>query len=262
MKKSINKKKMLLRIISVVGALVIIVVILFFANLFVGNPINSAIAKMEIKKYVVVKYDKLDLNLSNVKYNAEYGYYYITATSKTKKDEYFTITYDKGNVSDSYADVESGANTLRRWQDEYKITLETLLSKEFGTTFKNCSIYFEKNNQNIEIIPSETFNSDVQCNKTAYISFIVTDSSAQSVSTIINNLNVILLKNDCNIENYCFTFIGNEGKDVLSIYNVKQNYINQDLEKIIFQLQEKNEKVSNDKETGIIYTLKSADSKK
>lgn len=87
MNKKTKKKNMLFRIIAAIVAFVIIGGILFVANAFVGNPINSTIAKNKVQKYVQVVYSNNN-KIDNITYDWYNRYYLSTIIINNKETKF------------------------------------------------------------------------------------------------------------------------------------------------------------------------------
>ena len=120
------------KIAALIGAGILIVILLGAANSFLGNPITKSIAAKEAKKYVEENYPNLELEVGETVYNFKFSCYDTSITSPSSEDTHFTVTYRRGEVSDSFDSyVAERFNTMIRLTNAFNKEVEELLTKQF-----------------------------------------------------------------------------------------------------------------------------------
>ncbi|MGI6616228.1 MAG: hypothetical protein ACOX30_09510 [Dethiobacteria bacterium] len=127
-------KKILLRLLAGLTALLLLAALLLMANSFVGNPFTAGAAKQKGREYLKERYGHLDLKIEEVAYNPKDSSYSISVLSGTSRDTHFSLAYREGEIYlDNYEDtVLSGMNTMDRLCDEYKKRLTSLVQANMG----------------------------------------------------------------------------------------------------------------------------------
>ncbi len=118
------------KILAFAAGLALLVGVLWFAMLFVGNPVSSFAAKRNAKRYLAQQYPGTDYQIEEVSYNFKFGEYMARVTSPSSKDSRFTLTYDwAGNLKQDDYDwrVQQRENTYERLDWEYRQQVETVL---------------------------------------------------------------------------------------------------------------------------------------
>ncbi|WP_455539041.1 YfjL-like protein [Terrisporobacter sp.] len=126
MKKSI-------KVLSGICAFILIGGILWFANVFLGNPISKTIAKNTAEKYISQNYSDKDVKISDVSYSFKDGNYNVYVKSPSSKDTHFTISISPlGKIGyDSYEDdVLKKYNTYTRVNEKYGLEVKKILENK------------------------------------------------------------------------------------------------------------------------------------
>ncbi len=121
-------KKKILKISSLLLAIVLITGIGFFANSLVGNPISKVLATKSAEEYLEKNYKEKDFVIKKISYDFKIGGYHAKIYSPTSIDSHFSLYFDlTGNLkSDSYDDVLSGWNTCLRIDNDYRNAVKTI----------------------------------------------------------------------------------------------------------------------------------------
>lgn len=126
-------KKILIKIIAAVTAVLLIAGVLFVYNALCGNIFSAMYAKSQIEKYIDETYPDNDYEVGDAKYGFKFGEYYCTITHPDSEDGGFTATYEGGGtVTDDYDLAVTGLNnTLMRLEDGFRKDIEPLLDRYF-----------------------------------------------------------------------------------------------------------------------------------
>lgn len=219
-----NKIPLHIKIVAALITMLIVAAMLLMTNALFGNPFSAAIAKSKIQKYVDAKYSAYHLTLSNAKYNLVISGYYVVAKSDKNENFSFNIEYSKGKIYDEFE-----SSSLSYWGREYKKILEPVLKEKFDDSFKKCTIAYDKN---ISYNPLNTtkFDKDWPAEKTAFMNFKLEDISYYSISDLVNEVHAFLLESGYKIENYSYTFEYNNGMNSMTVNNINEKDINENLE--------------------------------
>lgn len=218
-----NKKKLMLKIIAGVVAILLIGFMLFVTNAFIGNPISAMMANKAVKQYVNQNYSYLDLEIEKAKYDFKNAGYMVQAISKTSIDTKFAIYYSKGKVQrDDYELFVLGMeNTIQRFSNEYSVVSKNILAKELGYKDNTTVVMYDKEFKNI----NDILKLDMKFDKTLPINVEVTiqldtvDSSFDGIAKIFTDAHKAFKGNDCNFSLYGL-YAQNGDKSVM-VYGVK-----------------------------------------
>lgn len=111
------------KIIAGIVAFVLIAGILWFANVFVGNPISKYLANRSAKVYIEDRYPEIELERERAAYDFKSGRYNVFIKSPTSIDTHFSIDISStGEILwDSYEDyVLDKFNTWNRVNEDYR----------------------------------------------------------------------------------------------------------------------------------------------
>lgn len=223
-----NKKKLTLKILAGVVALILIGFMIFVTNAFVGNPISAMRANKVIEQYVNQNYSYLDLEIEKAKYDFKNAGYMVKAESKTSIDTKFAIYYSQGKVQrDDYElFVLEMVNTLNRFSDEYSIIAKGILAKELGyenntTMVMHDKDEHEKANDILEL--DMKFDKALPIKTDVIIQLDIADSPIEAISKIFVDAHKAFEDNDCNFSTYGM-FAENDGIAV-SVYGVTPAHI-------------------------------------
>ena len=202
-----NTKKIALKILAGVVAVVFIGGILFITNAFVGNPISASFADKAIKQYAEKNYSFLDFEIEKVSYNFKDGTYIAMAKSKKSIDTKFAIYYRGGEVlRDNYdSNVLSMFNTLQRLSDEYSSVAKTLVSKELGFVNNTTRVMYDKDEyENAKDILKldMKFDKALPINAEVTIRLDLTDNSLEGIAKVLTDAHKVFVDNDCNFNKY------------------------------------------------------------
>lgn len=114
--------KKIIKIISVIVAIILLIGMIFFADAFVGNPISKYLVDKNSNKYIEENYAELDLD-KEIGYSFKTTNYFVYLKSKTIKDLYFTLSYNKlGKLKyDGYENrIVKGWNIITRLDEDYR----------------------------------------------------------------------------------------------------------------------------------------------
>lgn len=221
------KGKKLLKIFAGLVALVLIIGILIFTNAFVGNPISSAIAKAQSKKYVEKYYAPLDLKLEKPVYNFKDGAYIIKAYSEKSRDTHFNIYYRNKDIRDDYEfKVEHKINTLQRLEEEYSEYIRIVLAKTLGYEDNESWVTYDKGEYQraVEILDlDEEFDTNLPIRANVTINHKLGDVSLEKLVTIIEEFHKAFLDNSCIF--YDYSILIGSGTKVYDIFGIKPSQI-------------------------------------
>ena len=137
--------KRILKIIGIVmgisiGLYVIgVVVTAVFTLSGIGNPITNFTAKRRIAEYVEENYADYEFEDIKVVYNFKWGGYGTHMQSVTSPDTSFYISYDDGEIYDSFDDyVTSGMNTYNRITAEFNDYVNALIDGAYPGEVELC----------------------------------------------------------------------------------------------------------------------------
>ena len=122
-------KKKIIKIVSVVVAVILFAGICVFVNALTGNPISKHVATNTAEKHLEEKYGGTDFKIERVTYDFKDSYYHAFIVSPSSVDSHFSLLIDMwGNLcADSYEDnVLSGWNISRRISDEYEAKVDSV----------------------------------------------------------------------------------------------------------------------------------------
>lgn len=220
------KRNKVLKILTVILAVVLIGGILFITNAFVGNPVSAKIAEKAIRNYINEKYSPLNLELEKPIYDPKGGSYIAWAKSETSVDTKFSISYRDGEVySDSYEfDVLHMHNTLRRLEDEYTYIAGQILEDELGYGDDSARVMYDKDDyesagrKDILKLDME-FDRSLPLNPEISLSLKgIEDVSLENISKILIDVHKVFINNECYFQEYGL-YIGNSDT-VVTIYGV------------------------------------------
>lgn len=221
------KDKRILKIFAGLVALVLIIGILIFTNAFVGNPISSALAKAQSKKYVEKYYSQMDLKLEKPTYNFKDGAYIIKAYSESSKDTHFNIIYRNRDIRDDYEfKVEGKTNTLQRLEDEYTNFVKKLLADTLGYEDNESRVMYEKNVYQIAgglLELNQEFDINLPLKAYVSINLQLDHVSLEELVKALEDSHEIFLRNDCVFYEYN-AMIGS-GSKVYNIFGIEPNQI-------------------------------------
>ncbi len=122
-------RKKIIKIVSVVVAVILFAGICVFINALTGNPISKHVATNTAEKHLEEKYSDKDFEIERVAYDFKDSYYHAFIVSPSSADSHFSLLIDMwGNLcSDSYEDnVLTGWNTSCRISDEYEVKVDSV----------------------------------------------------------------------------------------------------------------------------------------
>jgi hypothetical protein len=220
------KRNKVLKILTVILALVLISGVLFITNVFVGNPVSAKIAEKAIRNYINEKYSSLDLELEKPIYDPKSGSYIAWAKSKTSIDTKFSINYRNGEIyHDSYEfDVLHMHNTLRRLEDEYTYIAGQILEDELGYGDDSARVMYDKDDYenaghrdtlklDMEFSRSLPLNPEISLSLKG-----IEDVSLENISKILIDSYETFLDNECYFKKYGM-YAGDNGT-VVTVYGV------------------------------------------
>ncbi|MDD4569324.1 MAG: hypothetical protein PHE70_04255 [Tepidanaerobacteraceae bacterium] len=202
-----NTKRLVLKILAALVAVLLVGGILFVTNAFVGNPITAMRANKAIKQYVDRKYSDLDLEIEKASYNFKDGSYVARAKSRTSIDTKFPVYYRNGQVvRDGYESYVQGMfNTLQRLSDEYSLIAKNIIAKELGYENNTTMVMFYKDEyENVKDI----LELDMKFDRTLPMETEVTiwldleEHSLETIAKILTEVHRAFKDNDCNFDKY------------------------------------------------------------
>ena len=122
-------KKKIIKIVSVVVAIILFAGICFFVNALTGNPISRHVATNTAEKHLEEKYGDTDFKIEQILYDFKDSYYHAFIVSPSSADSHFSLLIDMWGklCADSYEDnVLTGWNTSRRISDEYEAKVDSV----------------------------------------------------------------------------------------------------------------------------------------
>lgn len=159
--------KKILKLCSIVLAIIIMLTTLFVANNLVGNPISKYLANKNVLVYIEETYPYQELIVDDAFYDFKINNAYcINVSSEKLKDLYFNIWIDSfGNVIEDNYDhnITNGNNVLMRLELEYKEeTSKALKELEVGTYFGRCEDFFYSTSllSDVYVSANDLFNLD------------------------------------------------------------------------------------------------------
>lgn len=111
------------KILAFAAGMILLVSVLWYASLFLGNPVSWLLAKHTAQKRLAEQYSETDYKIESVNYSFKDGNYHALVQSPSSEDTRFTLVMDGfGRCGyDSYEDaVLSGGNTASRVSEEYR----------------------------------------------------------------------------------------------------------------------------------------------
>jgi hypothetical protein len=114
-------KKKITSIICWTVCIALVCSAVWFLCAFFGNPISSALAKSNAKRYLDENHPDADYEIVNVGYNMKTGGYFVHVESPTSIDSHFIIHCDwLGRYNDDTSScISDGSNTYVRLTTEY-----------------------------------------------------------------------------------------------------------------------------------------------
>ena len=162
-------KKKSLKILAGVVAVVILAGLGWFANACVGNPISKMLATNTAEKHLAETYSGTDYYIERVIYSFKDSKYHAFIKSPSSIDTEFSLLITMGGELrlDTYEDVQTGSNTARRLEQEYRELTDTVFTSpsfpyashiEYGT----LEIYPGNliGNPEYDDVPSYSLNQD------------------------------------------------------------------------------------------------------
>ncbi len=125
-----NRKKKILKIFAAVAAFIMIGVVLFFASVFLGNPISYLIVENSAEKILEENYPDTDYKIDSISYFPIDTCYTVGIVSPTSIDSKFSMTFDFFGefMHDDYKSrVASKRNTEDRINREYMQKVASVL---------------------------------------------------------------------------------------------------------------------------------------
>lgn len=119
------------KILAFAAGMVLLVGVLWYASLFLGNPVSWLLARHTAQKRLAEQYPGTDYQIESVNYSFKDGSYHALVQSPSSGDTRFTFVMNGfGRCGyDSYEDaVQSGANTASRLSDEYRSMADAVLN--------------------------------------------------------------------------------------------------------------------------------------
>lgn len=202
-----NTKKLVLKILAGIVALLLISGIFFVTNAFVGNPISAAMANKAIERYVTQNYSNLDLQIEKSSYNFKDGSYAAMAKSKTSIDTKFAIYYQNGKVKrDNYDTYVLGMfNTLQRFSDEYSTIARSIIAKELGYENNTTMVMFDKGaygSANGVLELDMKFDKSLPIDSEVTISLDLMDNSLEGIAKVLTDAHKAFVDNGCFFNKY------------------------------------------------------------
>lgn len=175
--------------------------VFYIVSAFVGNPISKIIVKNTVQKYISENYANQNLQVSEISYNFNTGYYTAKIKSPTSKDTHFSVSvYDlRKIIYDSYEDDVLGKyNTYRRINDLYSSKVENIFENK-NISYKGDIYFGEINLKEIsELKLDKNYDINKLGKKYGHITFYAEDKdvSVKKASEILLDLKNILDKNN------------------------------------------------------------------
>ena len=121
-------KKKFWKWLALIIALVLIGYLGYFANSMLGNPISERLAANAAEKYLQTQFPGTDYFIDHINFSFKDSCYHAFVESPTSVDTYFSICITMlGEVwYDTFDSVESGWNTYRRLEEEYRALTDTI----------------------------------------------------------------------------------------------------------------------------------------
>lgn len=209
----------------------LIVMVLFAANLFMGNPVSSKIAKNRALAYIGDNYGPLNLDINYVTYNPKDSSYIISVFSNTSIDTHFFLSYRDGDIyrDDYESAVLSGMNTMDRFCIEYKNEITVLIGDKTKYV-TNISVIPEKQvKYNIDI--DSEFDKSLIGNATIIISCIG-GTDAKHLSEVLKTCYGTMKENGYTAAKFEIT--GQHVTSLTELRNIKPTHIESvDLEEVL-----------------------------
>lgn len=215
-----NNRRLTLKVIAAVIAVVLIGGLLFFANAFLGNPISAMIANRAIEKYVDENYSHLDLEVEKVIYNFKDGSYMARARSKTSIDTKFAIYYRSGDIRDYYeSNVLGKFNTLQRLSDEYSAIAKKIIAEELGYENNTTIVMYKRDDKSRDILELDMeFDKSLPLDSEVLIRLELKDSSLEGIAKVLTDAHKAFIDNNCNFSEYSLS--AEKGDTYVSVHGV------------------------------------------
>lgn len=129
--------KKVIKIGSIIVALLLIGGVVFFANGLLGNPISKFIVDKNSEAYIEENYGELDLT-REVGFNFKSTNYFVRVNSETVEDLHFTLYYSMtGKLQrDTYeSNIIEGGNIVYRVNMDYRKDTDIIFEKLKNTPF-------------------------------------------------------------------------------------------------------------------------------
>ena len=162
-------KKKTLKMLAGIAAVVILIGLGWFANACVGNPVSKMLATNTAEKHLAETYPGTDYYIERVSYSFKDSKYHAFIKSPSSIDTEFSLSITLGGELrlDTYEDVQTGVNTARRIEQEYRDLTEAVFTSptfpyashiEYGT----LEIYPGKmiGNPEYDDVPLYSLNQD------------------------------------------------------------------------------------------------------
>ena len=121
-------KKKILKWIALIAALALIGFIGYFANSMLGNPVSKWLAQRSARIYLETEFPGTDYYIDHTNFSFKDTCYHAFVESPSSVDTYFSVCVTMlGQVRyDTFDSVESGWNTYRRLEEEYRALTDTI----------------------------------------------------------------------------------------------------------------------------------------
>lgn len=215
-----NKKRLALKIIAALLALILIGV-MFFLNGFVGNPISKAFANKAIKEYLEQNYSSLDLEVEKPVYNFKIESYIAKVTSHSSKDTHFSVYYKAGKVTkDDYeTDVLGMFNTRERLAQEYSLLAQNILAGELGYEGNRTRVWYKYKQEPNEILQLDMpFDRHLPLEAEVNLQHDLEDISLEGIAQVFIDAHQTFIENDCVF--YKYGLYSAKDDTIVSVYGV------------------------------------------
>lgn len=227
------------KIAALIGAGILIVILLGATNSFLGNPITKSIAAKEAKKYVKDKFPNLELLVGETVYNFKFSCYETSITSPSSEDTRFTVTYRRGEISDSYDSyVKERFNTMIRLTDAFNKEVEDLLIKQlpYEIDMVVCSLDGKEGMTSLTLdMPYDLASIPMKKEVSLYVN--TEEVTWENVAEVSMKLDEILESNGVYVDHYSVVLkkIGEKGsQNSLGAYDIPREVVKEEqLEEIL-----------------------------
>jgi hypothetical protein len=222
-------------IITILISLALVFLLLVFLGF--GNPIAVFFVKGKMEAYAADKYSEYDLQVDNLRYDWKTRAYKSEFVEKNDGNIYFEVFYYSGHdggFRDSYeTDVLSGWNTTREWQQTFTTVMTPILQKELADNF--ISMYVSLREQ---VGNGQPFDKDFPVSKDITLTLAVEDIEPSTLSNVIIKCRDVIHQNGFNFSLYNFKFEVENSNNGADIFNLKPEYINDELVLMIEDMQD------------------------